>query len=424
VSSGKTRLFDAVYTPDNNLNFWGYDIGAFSDGSIALAGSDNASNTDVYVTRWGLQGQLVWNAATNSNYEAMYTAVVAADQTLVMAGVHSTNGITYAYMLRVNSGGGFIDSATFQNTGYAVLSDVQIDPGGGYIACGTTGDDAAKREFLLLRADAALTKVFAAATGGAGDEHCYGVAAHPKGGYVMVGSTTTASAGLTDGMVVRTDPTGAVLSSFNYGGIAADAFYSVQALEKGGFAISGATGSIGAGYQDGWLMVVDDTGKKIWEQTYGGFLNDIVMDLAVLDDGFALVGYSTTKGGGSNDGWLVRTDPLGNFLWDRSYGGAKDDILRGIRRTPDGGLALGGYTNSYSTNYRFWALRTDAWGYTSCGATGFCAGVAASGCDDGNPCTADVCAPLQGCSNVALADGSACGVGGAACASGQCVGGL
>ena len=56
---------------------------------------------------------------------------------------------------------------------------------------------------------------------------------------------------------------------------------------------------------------------------------------------------------------------------------------------------------------------------------GACAGGALQGCDDGNPCTADVCDPAAGCVHAAAAgacdDGSAC-TSGDACVSGACVG--
>ena len=66
----------------------------------------------------------------------------------------------------------------------------------------------------------------------------------------------------------------------------------------------------------------------------------------------------------------------------------------------------------------------------TCGAPGVCAGGRCVGepidqdaCDDGNPCTVDVCAPGAGCSSFAIPDGSACDDERACTSSDACIAG-
>ena len=47
--------------------------------------------------------------------------------------------------------------------------------------------------------------------------------------------------------------------------------------------------------------------------------------------------------------------------------------------------------------------RTDPWGHPGCKAAGVCAAVAAAQCDDGQPCTADLCDPVSICSQKPIA---------------------
>src|SRR5206468_963626 len=46
------------------------------------------------------------------------------------------------------------------------------------------------------------------------------------------------------------------------------------------------------------------------------------------------------------DYWLVRLDPAGLQMWDRSIGGSGFDFLNKVEETRDGGFILGGYSNS------------------------------------------------------------------------------
>lgn len=63
--------------------------------------------------------------------------------------------------------------------------------------------------------------------------------------------------------------------------------------------------------------------------------------------------------------------------------------------------------------------RVDGFGYSACTTAGACAAEAATGCDDGDPCSADSCEPIAGCVHDALGDGTVCGVA-KTCALGVC----
>ncbi len=65
-------------------------------------------------------------------------------------------------------------------------------------------------------------------------------------------------------------------------------------------------------------------------------------------------------------------------------------------------------------------VRADPWGSAACGAAGVCVTLGEAACDDGDPCTADVCDPLTAeCSHAGLDDGAPCGDG-LTCAGGGC----
>lgn len=118
----------------------------------------------------------------------------------------------------------------------------------------------------------------------------------------------------------------------------------------------------------------------LWQKTIGGSNMDAVQGLEVTSDGgYILGGYSnsnisgdkTENSRGGIDVWIVKTDALGNILWDKTYGGSGDDYLTSIKQTSDGGFIVGVGSNSNisgdkTENSRggldFWILKLNAAG--------------------------------------------------------------
>ncbi|MEI7509802.1 MAG: T9SS type A sorting domain-containing protein [Flavobacterium sp.] len=104
------------------------------------------------------------------------------------------------------------------------------------------------------------------------------------------------------------------------------------------------------------LMCTITQGQKIqWEKSYGGNYSDYLMDVQpTADYGFILAGSSLSNKSGnkSDDGkgdfdyWLWKMDETGHLEWQKSFGGYGSDFLQSIRNTNDGGIILGGTSNS------------------------------------------------------------------------------
>lgn len=190
------------------------------------------------------------------------------------------------------------------------------------------------------------------------------MAALPDGGLALAGHTDSKGAGYKDFWLVRVDPCGALVWDRTYGGAQYDEANAVAALADGGFAVAGYTQSKGAGGRDFWLVRTDEDGALVWDETYGGANCDVACAVAALPDGgFAVAGYTSSKGAGDEDFWLVRTDAGGALAWDETFGGAGRDEARAMTALPDGGFALAGLTYSQGAGARdAWLVRTDAEG--------------------------------------------------------------
>ena len=63
--------------------------------------------------------------------------------------------------------------------------------------------------------------------------------------------------------------------------------------------ISGDKSENSRGYDDFWIVKIDENGSKIWDKRYGGNAKDISYKAIQLNDnGFLLVGESRSSVGG------------------------------------------------------------------------------------------------------------------------------
>jgi len=167
-----------------------------------------------------------------------------------------------------------------------------------------------------------------------------------------------------DHWVVKSDSLGNLLWERRFGGYGED---ELTALVETGNAYylagtswsnTGCTKAAPAiGSSDYWIIKTDLSGNKIWEKTYGGYFgNELSCAITTNDGSILLGGNSTSDSGGTktencrvmSDYWFFKIDTAGNVLWDRTLGGAEEDVLKEILETEDGGFLLAGYSFSDS----------------------------------------------------------------------------
>jgi hypothetical protein len=140
-----------------------------------------------------------------------------------------------------------------------------------------------------------------------------------------------------------------------YGGSEGDSGNQVQRTIDGGYIIIGTTLSYGAGEVDGWLIKTDDNGNKEWDVTFGYDSYDYGVSVQqTLDGGYVIAGFKYVIVPGKPDAWLIKTDYIGNKEWEKTFGGSDDDLALHILQTDDGYVIVG-RTSSYG------AGSTDAW---------------------------------------------------------------
>ncbi|MDQ4140866.1 MAG: T9SS type A sorting domain-containing protein, partial [Bacteroidota bacterium] len=261
-----------------------------------------------------------------------------------------------------------------------------------------TAAGSGKFDYWVVKVDASGNKVWDKMYGGSSNEYLKTIRLTTDGGYILGGSSdspvsgktdfnkTAAQIGENDFWVVKIDAAGKKIWDKTYGGSSYDFLQDVQPTTDGGYIIgghsfSGANGSkstASKGFGDYWIIKTDGNGTKQWDKTLGGSLDEALVGiLPTKDNGYVLGGISKSgvtgdkseASKGFGDFWLVKIDATGNKKWDKTIGGSNNDFLQVITSTNDGGILLGGTTNSSlggdktansNGNSDFWIVKTDA----------------------------------------------------------------
>jgi len=244
-------------------------------------------------------------------------------------------------------------------------SIVQTSDGGYAIAGSTTSFGAGGYDFWLLRISSIGEALWNQTYGGASDDNVRFMIQTSDGGYAIVGVTRSFSNGQTDMLLVKTTANGEMQWRKNYGGYSYDQAYSIVQTGGGGYTIAGYTESYGAGGRDVWLIKTDSAGNVVWNKTYGGARNDYVQQAMIRasDGGYALACCTESYGAGNSDFWVIKTDSSGNVQWNKTYGWTSWDEPHSIIQTDDGSYVIAGATKSVGAgDYDVWILKISSSG--------------------------------------------------------------
>ena len=184
-------------------------------------------------------------------------------------------------------------------------------------------------------------------------------------GYILVGSSDsndvdiTESKGQYDFWVICISNTGALIWEKSYGGSGIDEARAITNSGDGNFIIVGDTRSTGGdisenkGGADLWVIKINPSGELLWEKTFGGNSFDVGRSVyKTQDNGFLISGSSRSSGGdlitnqGQNDAWILKIDSDANLQWQKAIGGTDIDFANDVVELNDGSVIAVGETSS------------------------------------------------------------------------------
>lgn len=250
---------------------------------------------------------------------------------------------------------------------------------GGYSHSDSTGDKNQKNrgtplwcDFWLVKMDTRGNIKWRQTYGGTNEDVLTTAYPTADSGYILGGYSysprgyyekTEEFLGNCDYWLVKIDQNGNKQWDKTIGGSLSDYLTSIQQTNDGGYILGGYSNSpasfhkTGAflGTTDYWLVKTDASGNVLWDKTYGGTGGDYLSSLQQTNDGsYILGGYSnspasetkTEDSKGNDDYWIIKTDSMGNPLWNKTIGGSAKDQLASVTEFAPGKYILAGTSNS------------------------------------------------------------------------------
>ncbi|MEO0127635.1 MAG: hypothetical protein ABIL44_07795 [candidate division WOR-3 bacterium] len=299
--------------------------------------------------------------------EIGYRVINTTDSGYAAIGIAGT-GRDMIYFLRVDSLGN-LQCTTSVSQGYvnkSAYSFIQL-PNGGFASVGDIDSilDLFPSQIYIVwfnaNGDTVRSKVF----GGDSLDIGYWIEITPDSNLIITGETKSYGSGCSDVWLVKMDFMGNIIWTKTFGGESYDIGRCVKTTPDNGFIIVGSTYSLGNGFSDIYLIKTDSLGNLLWQNTYGGSNYEYGYDVEVLANGYIIVGQTNSfDGHWDQDVYLIRTDSLGDTVWTKTFdNNMDDDVGYSIAITSDNGFVIAGYTTPEVAGYmELWLIKTDTAG--------------------------------------------------------------
>lgn len=353
--SGQESYCQAEQTIDGGYIIAGWTFSP-ADGDI----TGPISGTCPWIVKLDSAGNIIWDKCYNGK-SYVYSLQQTTDGGFIIAGV--------GYVTKLDSSG----NITWEKSHSASVRSVQQTTDGGFVAVGWV-DVGGFRDTWVVKLDASGNTTWERNYGGSSHESGMFIQQTIDGGYIVASHTASSGTGDVSGInhgsgtydlwIVKLDSLGNLIWERNYGGSAQEtARKSVQQTSDGGYIVacettssaSGDVSGLNKGGTDIWVIKLDTLGNIIWERNYGGSGNETYPSIKqTTDGGYIFIGGTSSSASGDVSGiydatggiWVVKLDPLGNIIWERTYGGSAGENSDSIEPTADGGYIIGGSTSS------------------------------------------------------------------------------
>lgn len=348
-----------------------------------LAGgwTDYKSNggVDGWILQIDTMGNLQWEKTFGDNLDDLiYDVIQTQDKGFLLAGwTENQKGHTNAWILKLGEKGNLEWEKQYDLSENDKIYSIIQSLSGDYIATGCSlQEEKENTDALVMCIGKDGTLKWNNLFGGERYDRLYSIMENTAGNLFIVGYTESIGEGDADGWMIKLNKDGDKEWDKTFGGKEDDRFYSIIQTDDKGYAMIGYTKSKGAGEADIWLLKFNENDNLQWDKTlqetdwgYGAKDDDRGYSIIQTKSGhYVVVGYTCSKGEGKADGKIMKLDREGRIILSKEHGGQENECISSIVESRDGHFIFAGYTQSKEVG------KTNAWLLNLDEKTNFCLG--------------------------------------------------
>ena len=215
--------------------------------------------------------------------------------------------------------------------------------------------------------DLTVLNLWAKAYGSYSNDEALSIQKTSDGGFIVAGYMRISGTN-DDIWVLKLDKDGNVQWQKVFGGPFLDQAYDVKETSDGNYIVAGySVTSVPSPQRNGFIVKLDSDGNFLWSLTYGGTADEEFRSLTISQESgveyIIVTGYTKSFGAGGEDAWILKVNSSdGSIIWQKAYGTSNDDrFQRVITSSYNGSVSyvFAGRTYTSSTRYDFWLMVTD-----------------------------------------------------------------
>ncbi len=391
----REELAAAMQTPDGGYILGGSSISGISynktEANVGASGKE-----DYWIVKLNSAGSIEWQNTIGGNDEDVLTSLdctadggyiiggysyseISGDKTMGIYG--PDNEDPDYWILKLDMLGNIEWQRAYGGKRTDRLFSLEQTSDGGYILGGNSNSfsneiksedpigDLFFTDYWVIKTDANGDIEWENTIGGDTDENLTCIHQTMEGGYILIGDSGSGISGdkseysssFKDYWIVKLSPLGTIEWENTIGGPSIEYSGAIIQTSEGGYLFAGESNSdIGgdktenSNLMDYWIVKLNAAGLIEWQNTIGGFENDIPNDVIETADGYVVCGRSmsgisfdkTEPQVGLDDYWIVKIDFAGNIAWQKTIGGVLSDMPFIILQSDDGGYLVGGTSDS------------------------------------------------------------------------------
>jgi len=234
---------------------------------------------------------------------------------------------------------------------------------GEILVCGCTYNDSNQTyDGTVLKLDFVGNKIWQKVFGYGNSDLLTSIASVPSGGYVLAGRTSSKGAGSDDFWIMKIDEKGNLLWEKTYGEKFEDKAEHILVTKNGDPLITGSQMTASSSYIDMWIVKLNSDGDKMWDKKFGGHFRTYGKSAAELGDKYIVAGYfepNREEKYKEDMGLILAISAEGNLLWEKIFGGEKEDGFNNVLVTKKNEIVVTGFTESKGKNGSedFWTMK-------------------------------------------------------------------